>query len=184
MEQQVSQDRELVYDAVLYGLGATLGELARTELGARFAEELHKSVGQHMAEYLKTKGITYVSGASPEESVRSILGMFLEQLDFAQLEKAEPTEQRGTHGVWRDILGLQAYARLAEKYPDPFLSCPLNAVIRYQLAKQGHTLRVHGCATDVTHDLLESWEAVVPGTHFLTAEASAPARVGDGEGKR
>ncbi len=183
MEQQVSQDRELVYDAVLYGLGATLGELARTELGARFAEELHKSVGRHMAEYLKTKGITYLPGASPE-SVRSILGMFLEQLDFAQLEKAEPTEQRGTHGVWRDILGLEAYARLAEKYPDPFLSCPLNAVIRYQLAKQGHTLRVHGCATDVTHDLLESWEAVVPGTHSLTAEASAPAGVGDGEGKR
>jgi hypothetical protein len=184
MEQQVSQDRELVYDAVLYGLGATLGELARTELGARFAEELHKSVGQHMAEYLKTKGITYAPGASPEESVRSILGMFLERLDFAQLEKAEPTEQRGTHGVWRDILGLAAYARLAERYPDPFLSCPLNAVIRYQLAKQGHTLRVHGCATDVAEDLLESWEAVVPGTHFLTVEASAPARGGDGEGKR
>jgi hypothetical protein len=184
MEQQVRQDRELVYDAVLYGLGATLGELARTELGARFAEELHKSVGRHMAEYLKTKEITYAPGASPEESVRSILGMFLEQLDFAQLEKAEPTEQRGTHGVWRDILGLAAYAQLAERYPDPFLSCPLNAVIRYQLAKQGHTLRVHGCATDVPKDLLESWEAVVPGTHFLTAEASAPARGGDGEGKR
>jgi hypothetical protein len=30
MEQQVSQGRELVYDAVLYGLGATLGELAKT----------------------------------------------------------------------------------------------------------------------------------------------------------
>jgi hypothetical protein len=184
MEQHVSQERELVYDAVLYGLGATLGELARTELGARFAEELHKSVGRHTAEYLESKGITYAPGASPEQSVRSILGMFLEQLDFAQLEKAEPTEQRGTHGVWRDILGLAAYARLAERYPDPFLSCPLNAVIRYQLATQGHTLRVHGCTADVGHDLLESWEAVVPGTHFLTSEAAAPARVGDGESKR
>ena len=49
MEQQVRLGRELVYDAVLYGLGATLGELGKTELGARFAEELHKSVGQHMA---------------------------------------------------------------------------------------------------------------------------------------
>jgi hypothetical protein len=173
MKQQVSGGRELVYDAVLYGLGATLGELARTELGARFAEELHKSVGRHMAEYLKTKGITYAPGTSPEESVQRILGMFLEQLDFARLEKAEPTEQRGTHGVWRDILGLEAYGRLAEKYPDPFLSCPLNAVIRYELAKQGHTLRVHGCTADVAQDLLESWEAVVPGTHFLTAEVSA-----------
>ena len=173
MEQQVSQGRELVYDAVLYGLGATLGELARTELGARFAEELHKSVGRHMVEYLESKGITYAAGASPEQSVRSILGVFLEQLDFAQLEKAEPTQQRGTHGVWRDILGLAAYVRLAERYPDPFLSCPLNAVIRYQLAKQGHTLRVHGCATDLAHDLLESWEAIVPGTQFLTAKASA-----------
>jgi len=184
MEQQVRLGRELVYDAVLYGLGATLGELARTELGARFAEELHKSVGQHMAEYLKSKGITYAPGASPEESVRSILGMFLEQLDFAQLEKAEPTQQRGTHGVWRDILGLAASARLAERYPDPFLSCPPNAVIRYQLATQGHTLRVHGCTADVAQNLLESWEAVVPGTHFLTAEAAVPARGAQGDGKR
>jgi hypothetical protein len=173
MEQQANEGRELVYDAVLYGLGATLGELGKTELGARFAEELHKSVGQHMAEYLKTKGITYVVGTSPEESVRSILGMFLEKLDFAQLEKAEPTEQRGTHGVWRDILGLEAYAALAQKYADPFLSCPLNAVIRYELAKQGHTLRVHGCVTDVAQGVLESWEAVMPGTQFLTAEEVA-----------
>jgi hypothetical protein len=173
MEQQANEGRELVYDAVLYGLGAALGELGKTELGARFAEELHKSVGQHMAAYLTTKGITYVAGTSPEESVRSILGMFLEQLDFAQLEKAEPTEQRGTHGVWRDILGLRAYAALAQEYTDPFLSCPLNAVIRYELAKQGHTLRVHGCTSDVAQDLLESWEAVVPGTHFLTAEEVA-----------
>jgi hypothetical protein len=173
MVQQVSQGRELVYDAVLFGLGATLGELARTELGARFAEELHKSVGQHMAEHLKTKGIAYAPGASPEESLRSILGMFLGQLDFAQLEKAEPTERRGTHGVWRDILGLEAYAALAQQYADPFLSCPLNAVIRYELAKQGHTLRVHGCAADLAQDLLESWEAVVPGTQFLTAKAPA-----------
>jgi hypothetical protein len=170
MQQQVSEGRELVYDAVLYGLGAALGELAKTELGARFAEELHKSVGQHMVEYLKTEGIAYDPGTSPEGSVQRILGMFLEQLDFARLEKAEPTERRGTHGVWRDILGLEAYARLAEKYPDPFLSCPLNAVIRYELAKQGHTLRVHGCTANVAQDLLESWEAVVPGTQFLTAK--------------
>jgi hypothetical protein len=173
MQQQVSEGREVVYDAVLYGLGATLGELAKTELGARFAEELHKSVGQHMAEYLTAKGITYVPGTSPEDSVRSILGMFLEQLDFARLEKAEPTEPRGTHGVWRDILGLEAYGRLAKKYPDPFLSCPLNAVMRYELAKQDHTLRVHSCTTDVAQGLLESWEAVVPGTRFLTAEVPA-----------
>jgi hypothetical protein len=46
--------------------------------------------------------------------VQRILGMFLQQLAFAQLEKAEPSEQRGTHWVWRDILGLEAYARLAE----------------------------------------------------------------------
>jgi hypothetical protein len=57
--------------------------------------------------------------------------------------------------------------------PDPFLSCPLKAVIRYELAKQGHTLSVHGGATNVAQDLLESWEAVVPGTHFLTAEEVA-----------
>ena len=74
---------------------------------------------------------------------------------------------------WCARLGLTAYARLAEKFSDPFLYCPLKAVIRYELAKQRHTLRVHGCATNVAQDLLESWEVVVPGMHFLTAKASA-----------
>ncbi len=167
VEKQTEGGREVVYDAVLYGLGATLGELAKTEVGARFAEELHKSFGKHMSEYLKVKGITYAPGSTPEETVRNVLTIFLESLDFAKLEAAEPTADKGTHGVWRNLLGLPAYTELAKRYPDPFLSCPLNAVIRYELEKSGHTLKVHGCASDLAQDLLESWEAVMPGTRFL-----------------
>lgn len=37
--------RELIYDAVLYGLGAALNGLAQSELGKRIAEEVHKSFG-------------------------------------------------------------------------------------------------------------------------------------------
>jgi hypothetical protein len=76
--------RDLVCDAVLYGVGATLRELAKTEVGARFTEELHKAVGRYMAEYLREKQITYQIEASPEETVKSILGMFVERLDFAE----------------------------------------------------------------------------------------------------
>ena len=111
--------------------------------------------------------MTYQVGQTPEETLGNILNAFLAQLDFARLEKAEPTADRGTHGVWRDLLGAEAYAALAQRYLDPFLSCPLNAVIRYELGKTGHTLKVHGCSADPTTRLLESWEEVKAGQHFL-----------------
>lgn len=116
--KQVSQGRELVYDAVLYGLGATLGELAKTELGARFAEELHKSVGQRMAEYLKAKGIAYDPGTSPEQSAQRILGVFLEQLGFSpgwrrpsRPSGAAPTGSGGTSSGWRPTPRLRSSTR-------------------------------------------------------------------------
>jgi hypothetical protein len=170
MAGQGGHGRELVYDAVLYGLGAVLGELAESPVGARLAEDLHKGFGRHMADYLRRKGIRYKRDGAPEEVVGSVVKVFLESLDFADLEKTEPTEDRGVHGVWRGIVGLAAYAELLRKYPDPFLSCPLNAVIRYELGRAGHTLKVHGATADPEANLLESWEEVLPGkTEFLAA---------------
>ena len=58
----------------------------------------------------------------PENTVRNILTMFVDQLDFADLESTEGTPNQGVHGVWRSILGLRAYAELAQRYPDHF--CP------------------------------------------------------------
>lgn len=159
--------RQVTYDAVLYALGAVLGDLSKSPVGALLAEEVHKEFGRHLAEYLRTRDVTYQVGKTPEETVKNILNAFLEQLDFARLEKAEPTADRGTHGVWRDLLGTEAYASLAQRYPDPFLSCPLNAVIRFELSKLGHTLTVHGCSADLATRLLESWEEVKAGEHFL-----------------
>jgi hypothetical protein len=171
MAGRADQGREVVYDAVLYGLGAVLGELARTPVGARLAEELHMGFGRHMADYLHQKGIRYERDGTPEEVVSSVVRVFLESLDFADLEKTEPTEDRGVHGVWRGIVGLAAYTELLRKYPDPFLSCPLNAVIRYELGRAGHTLKVHGATADPEAGLLESWEEVLPGkTEFLGAD--------------
>lgn len=159
--------RQVTYDAVLYALGAVLGDLSKSPVGALLAEEMHKEFGRHLAEYLRAKEVTYEVGETPEETVKNILSMFLQQLDFARLEKAEPTPDRGTHGVWRELLGTEAYAALAQRYADPFLSCPLNAVIRYELSKVGHTLKVHGCSADLATRLLESWEEVKAGEHFL-----------------
>jgi len=166
-EPRTQQQRDLVYDAVLYGLGAALGDLAKSQVGAALAEELHKSIGSHIARFLARQGITYQVGTSPEETAKAIIGVFVERLDFAELEGTEPTEDRGVHGTWRNILGLSAYAELEKEYPDPFLSCPLNAVIRYELNKQGHTIKVHGSQTDIERGILESWEEIRPGTRFL-----------------
>jgi hypothetical protein len=159
--------RQLTYDAVVYAFGAVLGDLSKSPVGALLAQELHKEFGRHLAEYLRTKDIAYQVGPTAEEMVKNILQLFVERLDFAKLEKAEPTPDRGTHGVWKDLVGTEAYASLARRYADPFLSCPLNAVIRYELDKIGHTLRVHGCSADLAAGLLESWEEVTAGKNFL-----------------
>lgn len=173
MTDQTQQGRQLVYDGVLYGVGATLAELARSGDSQRLAEELHKSIGRHLAAYLSAHGVGYDTGETPEDTVRKIMSMFVNQLDFAELESTEATPDQGVHGVWRSILGLGAYAQLADHYPDPFLSCPLNAVIRSELDQAGHTLRVHGAAANLSEDLLESWEEVQSGRHFLAEKAGS-----------
>lgn len=161
------EKRRIVYDAVLYGLGATLGELAKTEAGARVAEQIHIEFGKHLASYLRLRGLSWVSEGKPEKIVESILKTFLEDLDFAKLELVEATPDKGNRAVWHDLLGHHAYEELAKTYRDPFLSCPLNAVIRYELSKQGYTLVVHGCRSSYSTNILESLEQVRKGTNFL-----------------
>ena len=160
--------RELVYDAVLYGLGAALAELAKTPEGAKQAEEIHKNFGRYIYEYLVKNGIELRKGEKPEEIVEHVVKMFVERLGFAKLELVEPTPDKGNRAVWRNILGFSAYEELAKHYPDPFLSCPLNAVIRHILEEKGYTLIVHGCKTNTADNLLESWEEIRQGTKFLT----------------
>ncbi|GBC68969.1 hypothetical protein HRbin01_00659 [archaeon HR01] len=160
--------RELVYDAVLYGLGATLGELAKTPSKAVVAEEIHRSFGKYIYEYLTKNGVELGRGETPQEITEHIVKTFIEKLDFAELELVEPTKDRGNRAVWRNLLGLRAYEELSKRYPDPFLSCPLNAVIRHILEKKGHTLIVYGCKVDSANQILESWEGIKEGTKFLT----------------
>ena len=167
-ETKAVNKRELVYDAVLYGLGATLAELAKDPSKAALAEEIHKTFGKYIYEYLKKNGIELARGGSPQEIAENIVKTFIEELNFAELELIEPTPDRGNRAVWRNLLGLRAYEELAKRYPDPFLSCPLNAVIRHVLDEKGYTLVVHGCRADSSNNLLESWEEVKEGTKFLT----------------
>lgn len=166
-EGRLKEGRELVYDAVLYGLGATLGELAKTEAGARIAEELHKTFGRYLTEYLRLRGITYETGVEPEKLVQRVIDVFNNKLGFAKLEEVEPTPDKGSRSVWKDLLGHQAYEELAKRYKDPFLSCPLNAVLRYELEKHGYTVVVHDCKSDFSRNILESWEEVKRGRTFL-----------------
>ncbi len=160
-----------MYDAVLYALGATLAELGKTEAGSRLAEQIHLTFGEHLSEYLRLRGLRWLSEGPPEKIVESILKTFLEDLDFARLEHIEPTENRGNRAVWRDLLGHHAYEELSKKYRDPFLSCPLNAVIRHELERHGYTLVVHGCKSNYAANILESWEEVRQGKRFLQPTA-------------
>jgi len=159
--------REIVYDAVIYGLGATLAELSRSPTGARLAEQIHLEFGKHVASYLKGRGSNWDSGGAPEKIAESIIKTFLKELDFATLESVESTPDKGKKAVWRNLLGHHAYEELSKKYPDPFLSCPLNAVIRHELERLGHTLVVHGCRSHYANNILESWEEVRPGKGFI-----------------
>ena len=171
MTEELSRRREVVYDAVIYGLGATLGELAKTETGAKLAEELHKSFGKYLAEYLRLRGIRYERSDKPEKLVENILNMFLKELNFGKLESIKKLSDGCNWGVWQNLLGQQAYDELSKRYSDPFLACPLNAVIRYELEKMGYTLVVHGSIVDDERNVLESWEEVRKGINFLPTEA-------------
>jgi len=162
------EKRELIYDAVLYGLGATLGDLAKDPLRSHLAEEIHRSFGKYVYEFLRKNGVELDARDTPQETVEHIVKTFIEKLNFAVLEHVEPTEERGNRAVWRDLLGLRAYAELSHLYTDPFLSCPLNAVIRHALEPKGYTLIVYGCRADLDRGLLESWEGIREGTRFLT----------------
>ncbi len=159
--------RQIVYDAILYGLGATLAELGKTPDGAKLAEKIHLEFGRNIAEYLRIRGLRWETQGPPEKVVESILKTFLQELDFARLEHMEPTADKGNRAVWRDLLGHHAYEELSKKYSDPFLACPLNAVIRQELEKQGYTLVVHGCQSNYANNVLESWEEVKQGKRFI-----------------
>ncbi len=129
-------------------------------------------MGSYIAEFLSKRGVDVSPGESAEETVQRIVRAFTEDLAFGRIEHAEPTPSKGTHAVWRDLLGHAAYEELAKKYLDPFLACPINAVLRAALEKHGFTLVVHGCSSDYSKNLLESWEEVKKGTSFLgTASA-------------
>ena len=147
-------------------MGAVLGDLARDD--PALAEKLHKEYGRRLKEYLEARGIRFEGGRSPQEIVNNVLNVFLEKLEFARLEKLEDAGDKGKHGVWRNIMGRDAYAELIKRgYDDPFLSCPLNAVIRAELERLGYTLVVHDADVNLEEDVLESWEEVKEGIEFL-----------------
>ena len=144
-----------------------MAELGKTQAGARLAEQIHLEFGRHLSEYLRLRGLRWLSEGPPEKIVESILRAFLEDLDFAHLEHIEPTDNKGNRAVWRDLLGHHAYEELAKKYSDPFLACPLNAAIRHELERHGYTLVVHGCESNYASNTLESWEEVRQGKRFI-----------------
>jgi len=62
--------RQIVYDAVLYGLSATLAELGNTPIGARLAEQIHLEFGRHFIRVSQDQGSEVVVGGAAGEDCR------------------------------------------------------------------------------------------------------------------
>jgi hypothetical protein len=103
--------RELLYDAIIYGLGITL-----SEYGSVPREDLMRNVGRNIKRYLEGKGVEFKGGKSPDEMVDNIAKAFLE-LGFAkQLEVKKDGKYIRTR--WEDLLGKEAYKQLYDEIKD------------------------------------------------------------------
>lgn len=135
-EEQPSKERfkEHLYEATLLAFGKILSKYNA------FAQDLLlKETGKEILEYLRRQGYTF-SETNSSEDLFSAIDMFVRNgfVETLEVEQAE----RGQKFTWHNLYGFQAYKELQEYSENPFLACPLNAVLWYLAAGQGKTLRI------------------------------------------
>lgn len=144
----------VLYEAMLYGLGRTLSLYDPSSVRI-----LVREMGRRIREYLEESGYHVPVGDTHEEVVENIVAFFVSH-GFVELE---PLGDGGCvmHLMWRDLLGLPAYERIAAAGSDTFISCPLNAVLSDALEAFGKELVMREKRFHREQHAVESWEEVV-----------------------
>lgn len=161
-ERKQAEFRRALYEAYVYGLGRTLSlyDPASVRL-------LVRELGRRIREYLEEVGYDLGGADTPDEVLRRTIHFFVSH-GFVDLEVVH-WEGDVIQAQWRKLLGLRAYERLVASGAEPFLSCPLNAVIHDGLAAFGKSFETLKHRFDLEKGEVESWEAVVD----APAEAAA-----------
>ncbi|MCY0987859.1 ATP-binding protein [Nannocystis sp. ILAH1] len=156
-EAQASREAEFrrsLYEAYVYGLGRTLSLYDPASVRV-----LVREMGRRIREYLEEVGYDFGGPRTLHEVLEKTIGFFVEH-GFVDLEVVR-WENDLIQARWHRLLGLRAYERLVAAGSEPFISCPLNAVVHDGLAEFGKSFETLQHKFDLARGDVESWEAVV-----------------------
>ena len=125
---------EHLYEATLFAFGRILSRYNAFAQGL-----ILKEAGREILEYLKRQGYEFPKTDSID-GILKVIDAFANNGFVENLEVEEAGE--ATKFTWHDLYGFEAYRELQEITENPFLSCPLNAVLWYLADGLGKTLKL------------------------------------------
>jgi signal transduction histidine kinase len=151
---RASEFRRSLYEAYVYGLGRTLSLYDPASVRV-----LVREMGRRIREYLEEVGYDFGGPRTLDEVLEKTIAFFVAH-GFVDLEVVK-WEDGLIQARWHRLLGLRAYERLVAAGGEPFISCPLNAVVHDGLAEFGKSFETLKHRFDLAKGDVESWEAVV-----------------------
>ncbi len=149
---------EILYEAVIYSFGMVLAKY-----DAYSSEMMLAEVGRHIREYLETEGIDLSPENTSEESIQKVISAFMTRGFVKDLVfEKDDTDEKVVHSIWRGLMGRKAYERLYSETKNPFISCPINAIILDVLHQNGCTLYLHDTKFHSDQDRVDCWEEIRP----------------------
>lgn len=149
---------ELLYEAVIYSFGMVLAKY-----DAYSSEMMVADVGRYIREYLGAEGIDLSPEKTSEDTIQKVISTFMSR-GFVKDLTFEKTidNDKVVHSVWRGMIGRKAYEKLYSETRNPFISCPLNAVLLDFLHQQGCTIVLHETKFHSDEDRIDCWEEIRP----------------------
>ncbi len=146
--------KELLYEASLYAFGKIL-----VKYKASAQASILREVGKDILEYLRRQGFDFEESGALEDDLKGAINLFVDN-GFVKEVKAEPAD-RGFKYTWIGLYGAQAYEELQAVTANPFLSCPLNAVLYAIAYKHNKILKLIEKTFDLRNDIVVSQEELV-----------------------
>ncbi len=149
---------EVLYEAVIYSFGMVLAKY-----DAYSSEMMLADVGRYIREYLETEGIDLSPENTSEETIQKVVSAFMTRGFVKDLVfEKDVNNEKVVHSVWRGLRGAKAYEKLYSETRNPFISCPINAIILDFLHQDGCTLFLHNTKFHPDQDRIDCWEEIRP----------------------
>ncbi|MBI5747335.1 MAG: diguanylate cyclase [Nitrospirae bacterium] len=149
---------EILYEAVIYSFGMVLAKY-----DAYSSEMMLADVGRHIRGYLEAEGIDLSHENTAEETIQKVVSVFMTRGFVKDLVfEKDVNNEKVIHSVWRGLRGAKAYEKLYSETKNPFISCPINAIILDFLHQNGCTLFLHDTKFHPDQDRVDCWEEIRP----------------------